>query len=318
MDASLVVRHQTRPILGIALKVGSTVAFTGMATLIKLLSDRYPIGELTFSRSAFALIPVLIWAGSRGRLPGAFHTSRIGGHLVRSLTGVIAMFCGFTALSLLPIVDAIAIGYAAPLMTVVFAVFLLGETVRIYRWSAVVVGFVGVLVILSDYVGPEAAGHQRSILGALVAVAGAVTAAFAATQVRILTRYEGAATIVIYFSIIAALASLASLPFGWVVPGAGDAAFMVLAGIFGGIGQVLLTQSFRFGEASTIAPFDYTSIIWTMVVSLTVFGTWPNRIVLIGTAIVVAAGLFVIWREHRLGIERTRSKRAQTPTAPVT
>ncbi len=317
MDSSFVVRQQARPILGISLKVASTVVFTGMATLIKLLSDRYPVGELTFCRSAFALIPVLVWAGARGRLPAAFYTDRLGSHMVRSLTGVGSMFCGFTALSLLPIVDAIAIGYAAPLMTVVFAVVLLHERVRIYRWSAVIIGFVGVLIILSDYVGPES-GADRNVVGALVALGGAVMGAFASTQVRILTRYEGAATIVIYFSAFAALASLASLPFGWVVPDLTDAAFLVLTGIFGGMGQVLMTQSFRFGDASTIAPFDYASMIWTMAVSLSVFGVWPSSIVLAGTAVVVSAGLFVIWREHQLGIERTRSKRAQTPTTPVT
>jgi drug/metabolite transporter (DMT)-like permease len=318
MESSLAERGPGQPILGIALKIASTLVFTAMATLIKLLSDRYPVGELTFARSAFALVPVLVWAGSRGQLPGAFYTSHIGAHLVRSFAGVIGMFCGFTALSMLPIVDAIAIGYASPLMTVVFAVFLLGETVRMYRWSAVIVGFVGVLIILSDYVVPGASGHERSVAGALIAIAGAVFGAYAATQVRILTRYEGAATIVIIFSTFAALISLATLPFGWVAPSAGDTALMVLAGIFGGIGQVLLTQCYRFGDASTIAPFDYTSMIWTMVVSLAVFGAWPNATILFGTAIVIAAGLFVIWREHRLGIERTRSKRAQTPTTPVT
>jgi drug/metabolite transporter (DMT)-like permease len=96
-----------------------------------------------------------------------------------------------------------------------------------------------------------------------------------------------------------------------------DLAALVVAGICGGVGQVLLTQSYRFGDASTIAPFDYTSMIWVLIVSLVVFGSWPSATILIGTAIVIAAGLFVIWREHRLGIERTRSKRAQTPTTPL-
>jgi drug/metabolite transporter (DMT)-like permease len=90
-----------------------------------------------------------------------------------------------------------------------------------------------------------------------------------------------------------------------------------VAGICGGVAQVLLTQSYRFGDASTIAPFDYTSMIWVLIVSLVVFGSWPSATILIGTAIVIAAGLFVIWREHRLGIERNRSKRAQTPTTPL-
>src|SRR5690606_1526621 len=119
------------------------------------------------------------------------------------------------------------------------------------------------------------------------------------------------------FSSFCALFGLATLPFGWQWPSAWDAAALVAAGIFGGIGQVFLTQCYRFGDASTIAPFDYTSMIWVLIASLAVFGTWPSRTMLIGTAIVIAAGLFVIWREHRRGIERSRSKRAQTPTTPL-
>ncbi|MEJ0013334.1 MAG: DMT family transporter [Bauldia sp.] len=303
-----------QPLVGIALKVISTLVFTGMATLIKLVSDRYPVGEIVFFRSFFALIPVAAWVGWR-EFPRIFRTPRFGGHVVRSIAGASAMFCSFTALSLLPIADATAIGYASPLLTVVFAVFLLGEKVHAYRWSAVAVGLCGVLVILSDYVGPAASQVARgSVMGAGFAVAGAVAAALAATQTRSLTRIEPAATIVVYFSLLTAVFALASLPFGWAVPDALDLAALVGAGICGGIGQVLLTQSYRFGDASLIAPFDYTSMIWTLVVSLLIFGTWPSAIVLSGAGIVILAGLFVIWRERKLGIERTRSKRAQTPT----
>ncbi len=306
-----------RPFVGIALKVISTLAFTAMATLIKLASARYPTGELVFFRSFFALIPVAAWVGWRN-FPGTFRTTRIGGHLVRSVAGATAMALGFTALSLLPIADATAIGYASPLMTVVFAVLLLGEKVRIYRWSAVIVGLCGVLVILSDYVGPEAGQTGKgSLLGAGLAVAGAVMGALAATQTRSLTRIEPAPTIVVYFSSLTALFALATLPFGWVMPDPAGFALLIAAGIFGGLGQVLLTQSYRFGDASLIAPFDYTSMIWALTVSLLIFGAWPTHIMLAGTAIVVAAGIFVIWREGRLGIERTRSKRAQTPTTPL-
>ncbi|MCB1376587.1 MAG: DMT family transporter, partial [Rhodobacteraceae bacterium] len=184
-----------------------------------LASARYPIGELTFFRSFFAVIPVFVWVGYRGELPSVFYTRHIGQHLIRSVAGASAMFCGFSALSLLPIADATAIGYAAPLLTVVFAVFLLGEKVHIYRWSAVFVGLFGVLVILSDYVVPGASGAgERSISGAAFAVGGAVFGALAATQVRSLVRYESAATIVIYFSLFTALFSLGTIPFGWVVP----------------------------------------------------------------------------------------------------
>ena len=315
--------HQ--PFVGIALKIISTFAFTGMATLIKLVSDRYPVGEVVFFRSFFALIPVCAWVGWRN-FPGIFVTSRFGGHVIRSIAGATSMFCGFTALSYLPIADATAIGYASPLLTVAFAVWLLHEKVHVYRWSAVGIGLCGVLVILSDYVGPgaEETSHA-SALGALFAVAGAVAGALAATQTRSLTRVEPAATIVVYFSTLTALAGLASLPLGllipdiapWALPDILDGIALVGAGICGGIGQVLLTQSYRFGDASLIAPFEYTSMIWALMVSLFIFGTWPTGIVLAGAAIVIAAGLFVIYREHRLGIERTRSKRAQTPTTPL-
>ena len=189
-----------RPFLGIALKVASTIVFTAMATLIKLASDRYPIGELTFFRSFFALIPVFIWVGFRGQFPSVLYTAHIGQHFIRSVAGATAMFCGFTALAMLPIADATAIGYASPLLTVVFAVFLLGEQVHIYRWSAVFVGLFGVLVILSEYVIPGSSeAGERSVVGAGFAIGGAVFGALAATQVRSLVRYEGAATIVVYF-----------------------------------------------------------------------------------------------------------------------
>lgn len=320
--------HTAQPLLGIALKVISTLAFTGMATLVKIASDRFPVGELVFFRSAFALIPVFIWVGWRDRSAGAvvdvFRTERFGSHVVRSVIGVAAMFLGFSALGLLPIADATAIGYAAPLLTVVFAVLILHEKVYVFRWTAVVVGLGGVLIMIIDYVEPATGGHERSLVGALVAIAAATVGALASTYTRSLTRFETAATIVVYFSALAALFALVSLPLGWVWPAAAwvtptpsETTILVVAGICGGLGQVFLTQSYRFGDASTIAPFEYTSMIWVLIVSVFVFGTWPSGTILIGTAIVISAGLFVIWREHSLGIERTRSKRAQTPTTPL-
>jgi len=310
---------RAQPLTGIALKILSTFVFTGMATLVKLASARYPIGELVFFRSFFAVIPVLIWVMARGRMTDLFYTERFGRHFFRSASGAITMFFGFTALSMLPIADATAIGYAAPLMTVVLAVIFLGEKVRVYRWSAVGVGFAGVLVILSDYVGPGASGGgERSALGALIAVTGAFLGAVTSTQVRAMVAYERAATIVVYFSLITAAFGLASTPFfGWVWPTPIDAAMLVGAGILGGIGQVTMTQSFRFADASLIAPFDYTSMIWALIVSFLVFSTWPTPTMLLGTAIVISAGLFVIYREHRLGIQRSKSKQAQTPTTPL-
>lgn len=309
---------QPRPLVGIALKVFSTLCFTGMATLVKLASARYPIGEVVFFRSFFALIPVVIWVAYRRELSMVMYTQNIGRHVLRGVSGSLTMFCGFTALSLLPIADAVAISYATPLLTVVFAVIFLGEVVRVYRWTAVVVGLFGVLVILSDYVATDGGGTiDRSVTGALVAVLAAVLGAATSTQVRAMVRFEPVPTIVVYFTLFTTLAGLFTLPFGWTMPDPFDFAMLVTAGILGGLGQVALTQSFLHGGASLIAPFDYVSMIWTLVVSVLVFSTWPTSTMLIGTAIVIAAGLFMIFREHRLGIERSRSKRAQTPGSTV-
>jgi drug/metabolite transporter (DMT)-like permease len=313
--------QSAQPLLGIAFKVGSTLAFAGMTTLIKLVSDRYPVGQLVFFRSFFALIPVFCWVCWRDRRLSAaitvFHTTRVVSHVIRSAAGVTGMFLGFAALSRLPIADATAIGYASPLLTVICAVIILHEQVRIFRWTAVGIGLAGVLVIISGYFLPQLGEPERSVLGVGLALAAALTGALAATYTRMLTRYEAAATIVTYFSALCAVFGLATLPFGWQWPTAADALALVAAGICGGIGQVFLTQCYRFGDASTIAPFDYTSIIWILIASLLVFGTWPSATVLGGTAIVIASGLFVIWRERQLGIERSRSNRAQTPTTPL-
>ncbi len=308
--------ERAQPAAGIALKIVSTIVFTLMATLVKLASADYPIGEIMFFRSIFALLPVLLWVAVRGRFAEAFYTTRIHRHFFRSLAGAGGMFTGFTALALLPIADATAIGYAAPLMTVVLAVIFLGERVRVYRWSAVAIGLVGVLVILSDYVDPALSPTKHaSTLGAVVAIASAFLGATATTQVRAMVHYESPSTIVIYFSLFCALAGLFTIPVTpWLMPGPLDAAMLIGAGILGGIGQVTMTQSFRHADASLIATFDYASMIWALIISLVVFSTWPSEIMLVGTAIVISSGLFVIYRERQLGIERRRSEEAQTPT----
>ncbi|MCX5515193.1 EamA family transporter [Kaistia algarum] len=305
-----------RPLFGVLLKVISTLAFTAMATQIKFISDRYPAGEVAFFRSAFALIPVLAWVGWRGFFPAVFLTPRIGGHVVRSIAGATSMFFGFSALARLPLSDATAIGYASPLMTVVLAAVLLHEPVRAYRWTAVVIGFVGVLVILSDYVGPDVGPH-RSTLGAIFSLLAAFFGALAATQTRRLTWSEEAGTIVVYFSLFTALFMLVTLPFGWVWPALADWPLLVGCGVAGGIGQVLLTQSYRYGEASLVAPFEYVSMIWAIAVGIFLFSNLPTATMLVGSAIVIGSGMFVIFREHRLGVRRSREEASKTPPTDI-
>jgi drug/metabolite transporter (DMT)-like permease len=289
----------------VVLKVLSTLAFMSMATLVKLLSTRFPVGEITFARSLFALIPVAIWAAAEGGLRTVFYTTRPRAHFLRSAVGVTGMFLGFAALARLPLADSTAISFTAPLITVALAAIILHEHVRAYRWSAVAAGFFGVLIILSGYV--EQGAPDRTLVGAGLQLAAAFVVALVSIQIRHMTRTEPAATIVIYFSIFSALVSLVTIPFGWVMPTPLEATALLAIGILGGIGQVLMTESFRHAEASLLAPFDYLSLIWALLITLVIFGTMPTGTMLAGAAIVVAAGLFVLYRERQLRIVRDRA-----------
>jgi drug/metabolite transporter (DMT)-like permease len=308
-----------KPFLGITLKVASALAFTAMSAVIKMLADKYPIGEIVFFRSAFAILPLLIWLRWQGDLINAVRTTNMAGHLLRGLIGSCGMFAGFVALSYLPLSDAVAIGYAAPLMTVLLAAVVLKETVRVYRWTAVVVGLIGVLIMLTPHLSAGALAHGLtggSAVGALFALAAAFCAAGATIQVRRLTATERTGAIVLYFSLLTTLLGLATIVLGWRAPGALDLGLLVLTGILGGVGQILLTKSYRHADASLLAPFEYTTMIWALLIGWFVFGQLPAPAVVAGATIVVAAGLLVIWRESRLGLIRLKEVEtaSQRPT----
>lgn len=304
----------SRPMIGIGLKIFSVTVFVGMATSIKATGDALPVGQIVFFRSAFAIIPILVFLAMRGQLHTAWRTASPLSHVRRGIVGVIAMGLGFYGLTHLPLPDAIAIGYAMPLLTVVFAALFLGETVRIYRWSAVLIGLSGVLIIswprMTLFSG---AFGSSETLGVLAVLGSASLGAIAMILVRKLVLTEKTPTIVLYFSLSASVLALFTLPFGWVVPDAMTLTLMVMAGFCGGLGQILLTQSYRHADVSTIAPFEYTSILLGIAIGYLLFGDVPTWSMLIGTAIVVSAGIFVILREHSLGLERKAQRKLVTP-----
>jgi drug/metabolite transporter (DMT)-like permease len=302
-----------QPLLGITLKVLSALAFTLMSAGVKQVSAGYPVGEIVFFRSAFAIVPLLVWLGWRRELADAVRTANIGGHVLRGLMGSCGMFAGFAALSFLPLSDAVAIGYAAPLITVVLAAFVLKETVRATRWMAVAVGFVGVLIMLLPHLDLAALGRGPAggpTVGALFSLLAAFCAAGATVQVRRLTATEKTGAIVFYFSLLTTALGLATIVLGWRAPGWDDFGLLAVTGILGGIGQILLTQSYRYADASLIAPFDYTTMIWALLIGWFAFGQMPQGTVVAGGLIVAAAGLFVLWRESRLGLARAKAVEA--------
>jgi drug/metabolite transporter (DMT)-like permease len=254
----------------------------------------------------------LVWTHN---LRHGLDTENPMGHLWRGLVGTTSMGLGFTALGLLPLPEATALGYAAPLLTVIFAAMFLGEQVRVFRLTAVLVGLAGVMIVLSPRLTLTDAEtvSRLQTLGAMAAVLGAVFAALAQVFVRKLVRTERTPAIVFYFSLTAAMLSLATLPFGWALPTAREAALLVGAGFLGGLGQILLTESYRNAETSVIAPFEYVSIILALALGYLLFDELPTATMLGGAALIVAAGLFIIWREHKLGLERGKARPALTP-----
>lgn len=303
------------PIRGILLKVLSVAVFVAMAALIKAARGEVPPGQAVFFRSAFAVPVILVWLIATRKLKQGLTTKNPMGHLWRAVVGTAAMGCGFAGLGLLPLPEVTAIGYAAPLLTVVFAAMFLGEQVRAFRIFAVVLGLVGVIVILSPRLSALNGGElgATEALGAIVVLTGAVFAALAQVFVRKLVRDESTSAIVFWFSVNAALLSLVTLPWGWVMPDAETAAMLVLAGILGGFGQVFLTSSYRFADTSVIAPFEYVSMLLALIVGYVFFDEVPTLTVVFGAALVVAAGILIIWREHRLGLERKRQRQSMTP-----
>lgn len=296
---------------GIAFKIASVIIFLGMSSLLKA-APHVPAGELVFFRSFFALIPVLGYLAWRRELATGLKTAHFASHMGRGLVGTTSMMLGFFALTQLPLPEAVAINYATPLVIVVFSALFFHEKIRAYRWSAVIVGFVGVLIIMSPRLTLFSGGVANAggaTLGAFAALAACVFAAIAMLLVRKLVATERSATVVLYFSLNSSLIGLLTLPFGWVMPTPGEFAFLVGAGLCGGVAQILLTESYRHAEMSVVAPFEYASLIFSVAIGWFVFADPPTLTMLVGGAIVVGSGLFIIWREHRLGLDSRRGER---------
>ncbi|MHA7882612.1 DMT family transporter [Nitratireductor rhodophyticola] len=317
MPAVTEVGAERQPLMGIALKVISVSVFVMMSSLIKS-AGMVPSGQIVFFRSFFAIFPIIAMLAWRRELATAFRTAHPVSHIMRGLVGVTAMGLGFFALTRLPLPDAITLNYAQPLIVVVLSAIFMGEVVRIYRWSAVAVGFVGVIIIawpkltlLTGDAGLEAA----QAVGVIAALCGATGSAIAMLLVRRLVQTEKTATIVLWFSVTATVLSLFTIPFGWADLSREQYLALAGAGICGGVAQILMTECYRHAELSTIAPFEYTSMLLAIVIGYFAFGDVPTLYTLVGGMIVIGAGLFIIWRERRLGLKRVAARRFVPPAS---
>ncbi|AYD03762.1 DMT family transporter [Neorhizobium sp. NCHU2750] len=297
------------PRKGITLKICAALCTVIMGACVSGLKGEIPIGEVVFFRSAAAFLPLFIWLIVQGRLRQEIATKHIGGHIVRSVSGTGGMFFNYLALIYLPLVDATALSYAAPLFTVVLAAILLKEIVRVYRWTAVGVGLIGVLVMLSPHASwgaPVATATNTALIGGILGLTAAFFSAFSIIQIRHLAKTENPGAIVLYFSLVTTVIGLSTIGFGWKMPDAWQLLLLVGAGLAGGMAQLLVTLSLRHAQASLLAPFEYTTMIWALLVGYFFMGQLPALTTITGAVLVILAGLFTIWRERQIKLQARR------------
>lgn len=303
------------PLLGIGLKTCSVLLFIIMASLVKAASEHVPPGEAVFFRSFFALLVILTWVTWKGELRTGLKVKSPMGHFWRGFIGTSSMGLGFAALGLLPLPEVTALGYAAPILTVVFAAMFLDERVGIFRISAVALGLSGVFIVLAPRLSAFSGSTVQTVqaVGAVLALMAAVCSALSQIYTRKLVQTEKTSAIVFYFSLTSTLLSLLTIPFGWVLPSAPEVVLLVLAGLLGGMGQIFLTSAYRFADASLVAPFDYVSMLFALLIGYLVFSEVPTSTMLIGAALVISAGIIIILREAQLGIKHARARSVKTP-----
>ena len=283
------------PRLGITLIVTSSLTFALMNAVVKLVSARLGPIEIGFFRQLFSMLPVISFVAHQGGI-SVLRTRRPFGHLFRGMIGNSAMIIFFLSVARLPLADANALSFASPLFVTALSMPLLGEAVGKHRWSAVAVGFIGVL-IMTNPSGAIFGGGAG--IGAAMGVLAAFMSALMTITIRQLNKTEPPVTIVFYFATIGTVFFGSMLAFFWVAPTPWEWAGLVAVGLIGGLSQLLMTYAYRHAPASTLAPFGYASIIWSTALGYLIWSQLPGARVMAGSVIVIISGLYIIYRETR-------------------
>lgn len=262
----------SNPRLGIILRIASGLLFALMTLCVKLASDNIGLGQIVLFRSAFAMIPLVIFLYLRKEFPRGLATRRPLGHLLRSGFGAAAMFASFAAIARLPLADATLVQYATPLVTSLLGGIILGETITRSRVTGLALGIAGVLVLtLPELLGTDV--DTTRLAGYGLGLLAAVLASIAYIQVRRLGTTESPGAIAFYFVLVASLASLPAALQNWVTPTASEYGILIAAGLFGGVAHIAMTLAFRYAEVSLLAPFEYLTLLWAGAIDLLFFRT---------------------------------------------
>lgn len=291
---------------GIALRLLAMLSVSIMFVIVKLLDQSgVHVLESLFWRQALVLPFLLIWIW---RFAG-FHTlrtQRIGSHMRRTAMGLTGMGCNFLAMIFLPMAEATTINLSVPIFAVIFAAILLNEQIGWQRWSAVLLGFIGVVIVLdpgSTFIDGFSGRHG---LGTMIAITGAIATALISIAIRDLGRTENSSTIVFYFSLMSMVPLGIALPFVYTAHSTEQWLLIAGLGLSGAVVQMSLTGALRLAPVSVVLPMDYSALLWAIALGWYVFGTAPAETTWIGAPIIIFSGLFIAWREHRRQVQRTK------------
>lgn len=288
------------------LMLGSTLSFGFMALAIRYATAHVPTQEVAFFRNAFGLVALLPMLLRPGRAP--LRTQQLPRYFMRSAIGLASMLCAFWALGHLPMAQAVSLSYSTPLFVTIAAVLWLGETVRVRRWAAVIIGFIGVLVIVRPGTGSFSAGS-------LVAVAAAVLSSVVAIQIKQLTRVDSADTVVFYTYVFWVPLSLIPALFVWQWPAGIAWLWLALTGVLGTLGQLLWTRALRLGEVSALTPISFMQLPLVSVMAWLLFGEALDRWTVIGALVILGSNAYIAHREAVLA-RRAKSEAASAAAKP--
>lgn len=293
---------------GIALRIGATFFFTIMVLLIKFVTDDIPTGQIVFFRSAFALIPLVLFLYWTRDFPSGLKTKRPLGHVARCVLGCLAMFASFASLKYLPIAHATVLGYIAPILAVILARLILKEEVTGARWLGVLFGFSGMLVLIL----PRVSGisiDQDYVFGAALGLLMAIFTSGAKIQIRSLAKTENAGAIAFYFALTCTIAGLATLPLGWTLPSTEQWVWLIGCGFAGGVAHIMMTLSYQYSEVSKLATFEYLSLVFAVFSDFLFFAIVPDANFYLSSVLIIAATLIVAFA--------SRGKRADPAKEPA-
>ncbi|WP_057884068.1 DMT family transporter [Tsuneonella troitsensis] len=290
-----------RPQLALLIRLGAAFVLTIMLVFVKLVTESgVTLTETLFWRQLPTVPVLLLWFAMRREL-GTLKTRRLGAHFRRAALGLLGMFLNFGAVTLLPLAEATTLNFTTAIWAVILSALILRERVGLWRWSAVLLGFAGVIVIAQPGQG------NIPLFGAAVALAAAFTIALISIQIRDLSRTEPSLTIVFWFSAFSLPLLALAMPFVATAHTPYQWSLLAGLGLFGLLGQFLLTAALRYGAVASVIVMDYSSLIWATLLGWWVFDRLPPAATWLGAPLIVAAGLVIAWREHRLSIERARS-----------